>query len=95
MKRMGLVLLASGISLNVSAASVGCDDAFVQLLDDELVIDVKANQSNDTVNLQCALDKAVSLRIPTVRLRGATYHISSVIIENFKGTLEGKSKTGV
>jgi len=90
---LALALLWFGSPLNADAASVGCNDAFVQLLDDELVIDVAPNGSDDTVNLQCALDSAVSTGVPIVRLRGATYFISSVMVENFKGTLEGKTKT--
>lgn len=91
-KSIALVLLGFGFSFNAIAVDVGCNNAFVQLLDDEMVIDVQPNLSNDTINLQCALDAATSMGVPTVRLRGATYSISSVVAENFKGTLEGKTK---
>ena len=91
-KYLVLAALWLGSPLNAMAASVGCDDSFVQLLDDEIVIEVTPTHSNDSNNIQCALDVAASAGVPVVRLRPATYFISLLIVENFKGTFEGRTQ---
>lgn len=92
-KYLVLTFFLFGSPFSAMAESVGCDDAFVNLSDDELVIDVAPTFSNDTANIQCALDAAVSKEIPIVRLRARKYRIGALMVENFKGTLEGISKT--
>ena len=86
-----ILLLAA--PLNSMAEGVGCDDAFVQLDNSALVINVATTGDDDTANTQCALDVATSAGYPIVRLAAGTYFVSGLIVENFKGTLEGKTKT--
>lgn len=71
---------------------VDCDDYFMQLEEDELVIRVPANHIDDTYNLQCALEAAAELGVPKVKLAADTYFISQVLVEDFNGTLEGTTK---
>jgi len=92
-KYLVLVVLWFGSPPDIMAASVGCDDAFVQLADNEIVIDVAPTHSNDTDNIQCALDIAASAGFPVVRLKPATYFISLLIVEDFKGTFQGRTQT--
>ena len=70
-----------------------CDEAYVQLDNESLVINVAPTGLDDTVNIQCALDSAANTGVPTVRLGAGTYYISKLKVENFKGTFEGKTKT--
>ena len=90
---LALALLWMGSPQDVMASSVGCDDTYVQLLDDEIVIEVAPTHLDDSDNIQCALDVATSSGVPIVRLRPTTYYISLLIVENFKGTLEGRTRT--
>jgi len=89
---MALFFLCYGTPLFAMSESVGCNDTFVTLSGEELVIDVTPTGSDDTVNMQCALDAAVADGIPVVRLSAGTFFISSLSVEGFKGTLEGKTK---
>ena len=73
--------------------SVDCNDYFMQLEGDELVIEVPATHIDDTYNIQCALEVAADLGIPTVKLAANTYYISQVLVADFNGTLEGTTKT--
>lgn len=88
-----LLVLWFGFSISANAVGVGCDDAYVQLDNQKAVITVAPNNNNDTTNIQCALDAASSMGVPIVKLAASKYYISLLIIENFKGTLEGKTKT--
>ena len=88
-----LLILWFGFPLNTMAQSLGCNDTFVQLASNELVIKVAATNNDDTDNIQCALDAAIETGIPTVRLAAGTYFISSLIAVDFKGTLEGRTTT--
>ena len=90
-KYLALTLLLFGTPFSAMAMSVGCDDAYVNLSNDEQVIDIAPTHSDDTVNIQCALDAAVSQGVPTIRLRARTYYTGALMVENFKGTLEGIS----
>lgn len=72
---------------------VDCGDYLMQMEDDDLVIRVPANHIDDTYNLQCALEAAAELGVPTVKLASDTYFISQLFVENFNGTLEGTTKT--
>ena len=92
-KLLIVIVLLSVLPLDLMADSVGCDDAFVQLDSDSLVIKVTGTGGDDTANIQCALDVAVSTGIPTVALASGEFYISSITIENFNGTLQGHTKT--
>ncbi len=93
-KCIALALFWFGLSQVSMAMGVGCDDAFVQLAGDELVIDVSPTGNDDTADIQCALDVAIAEGIPVVRLLPATYFISALSIENFAGTFQGRTQTG-
>ena len=88
-----LLILAFCFPFNSMAESIGCDDTFVQLDDNALVINVMPTGLNDTTNMQCALDVATRDGYPIVRLAADTYYIGGLLVENFKGTFEGKTKT--
>ena len=74
-----------------SAQGEDCDEAFVQLDDDAVAINVTATGGDDTANIQCALDAATIFGIPKVNLGKNTYYIRNVMVEGFKGSFEGTS----
>jgi len=45
--------------------------------------------SDDTENIQCALEQSKALGITTVRLGRGDFHLTSIEIEDFKGILQG------
>ncbi len=73
-----------------NAADLSCDITKVEL--DGQVIVVQPNGTDDTENIQCALNEAKTNGYKTVRLINGNYNISSIQISTFYGTLEGKSK---
>lgn len=83
-----IILLISAFCL--SPANAACNGAMVAF--EGQVIVVHPNASDDTVNIQCALDEAVAGEYKTVRLTSGNFHISSILISDFAGTIEGKSK---
>ncbi len=83
-----IILLISAFCL--SPANAACNGAMVAF--EGQVIVVHPNASDDTVNIQCALDEAVAGEYKTVRLASGNFHISSILISDFAGTIEGKSK---
>jgi hypothetical protein len=87
------IILCCGFSNQAMAVSIGCDDDFVQLNNNELVINVAQTGGDDTANIQCALDEAAFNGFPTVRLDTGTYNISNLVVEDFNGTLEGSTQT--
>ena len=82
------------VTPSAPASNQGCDEAeaFIELDNDSLVINVSPTGIDDTVNIQCALDSAVDTGIPTVKLAASTYYISSLMVEQFKGSFEGTTK---
>lgn len=73
--------------------SVGCNDAYVTLAANDLIVDVQPTGTDDTVNIQCALEHATDVGVPIVRLKAGDFFISNIMIENFKGTLQGTTRT--
>ena len=69
-----------------------CDEAFVQIDNSSMVINVAPTGIDDTVNIQCALDTAASDGYPTVRLGRDSYYISNLLVEGFKGSFEGTAQ---
>jgi len=67
-----------------------CDVSYVTL--DGTTITVTPTGSEDTSNIQCALDAAVAGGYPVVKLDKGTFYSSNIIVKNFKGTLQGKNK---
>ena len=71
-------------------AQVPCNGGYVSF--DAHAINIGPTGLDDTQNLQCALDYAVANNFPSIKLGRAEYYISSVIAEDFIGTLSGVSK---
>ncbi len=72
--------------------SVGCDDTYVTLAANDLIVDVRPTGADDTDNIQCALEHATDVGVPIVRLKAGDFFISNIMIENFKGTLQGVTR---
>lgn len=77
--------LFAGIEIN-------CNSNFVVPHPTQLVIDISPTGTDDTVNIQCALDAAVEQGIPVVRLAKGDFTISNLQIVNFKGSLQGTTR---
>ena len=88
-----LSLLGLVFQTAATADELGCNNTHVQLSGSGTSIAVSPNHIDDTENVQCALDVAASMGIPTVKLQADTYRISSIQVENFKGTFEGRTRT--
>ena len=71
-------------------SALSCDPDYVTT--NESAVVVAATGVDDTVNLQCALDEATEFGFPVVRLNASTYYIAGILVEGFKGTLEGVTK---
>ena len=67
-----------------------CNPDFVSFKDS--VVIVAPTGADDTQNLQCALEVAAESGYPIVRLTANTYFISTLLVENFKGTFEGNTR---
>ncbi len=87
-----IAMFLFGFSSIAIAKSVGCDDSYVQLSGNGLIINVEATGTDDTVNMQCALDVAASNNIRKVKLAAKTFYISNLIVNRFNGILEGRGK---
>jgi len=55
-------------------------------------IQVAPNGTDDTENIQCALDLAVERRISEIRLTQGEFFVGSVSVQDFVGTLQGGGK---
>ncbi len=86
------LIFSNVVLANAPPPAEECDDDFVIQSPDELVIDVAPTGSDDTVNIQCALEKAADLGMPIVRLDRAEYNVSSIIVEEFKGSFQGTTR---
>ena len=68
-----------------------CDLNFVNF--EEHAIRVAPTGIDDTHNIQCALNIATSEGYPVVKLAAGEYFTGAIIVNNFKGTLEGWRKS--
>lgn len=66
----------------------GCEDA-VQF--NGSAITVGNADGDDTANLQCALEAARDLSVPTVQLNSGDYTVGSIIVDDFEGELRGRA----
>jgi hypothetical protein len=82
-----LLLLVSLSPASAFGDELSCDPDFVTL--DEGIIAVTPNDTDDTQNIQCALDEAKAINAPVVRLTKGQFYISHIQIADFRGTLEG------
>lgn len=84
-----LALLATSLMAmpSAGAAAATCDDAYVHIDGD--TVTVSPTGTDDTANLQCALDVAASLPWAHVVLEAGDYSTSFLEVEGFHGVLEG------
>jgi len=68
-------------------AQIPCDAPEVKM--GSSYIQVAPTGSDDTENIQCALDLAVEKRIPEIRLTRGDFFIGSLLVRGFAGTLQG------
>jgi hypothetical protein len=85
-----ILSLAQFMPSTAAAQNINCNSSFVQLNAGNLL--VLPNGSNDTANIQCALDEANRLGLPAVRLQNQTYWIGYLEVENFEGTFQGTKR---
>lgn len=55
-------------------------------------IQIAPNGKDDTETIQCALDLAVEKNIPEIRLTRGEFFISTLSVQDFRGTLQGGGK---
>jgi hypothetical protein len=92
---MRLILMAAAVVvvalLQVGAWATACNPTYVTQRGK--VITVKPTGADDTANIQCALNKAVSLGAgSTVQLTCATYFTGMIEATGFNGTFKGAGK---
>ena len=72
--------------------AVDCNSSFVKPHPTQLIIDVLPTGTDDTENIQCALNAAVQKGVPVVRLAKGDFAISNILVKNFKGSLQGTTR---
>jgi hypothetical protein len=55
-------------------------------------IQIEPNGKDDTETIQCALDLAVENNIPEIRLSRGEFRVSTLSVQDFRGTLQGGGK---
>lgn len=88
---LSLFLLSIVVSSPV-AAQIDCDEAFVAVNNKGTTVLVEPTDSDDTANIQCALDEATRLEIPTVKLQAGTFFVGGLEALDFNGSLEGNTR---
>ena len=84
------LLFATGAIGHVAAEGVsGCDPAYVTQDGDVMI--VRPTGVDDTVNIQCAFDTAVSANLD-VHFTSGTFHTAQIVVENFMGAFTGNGK---
>jgi len=82
------VILKVAFSTEAMAVTNDCPgDVYV----DGAALVVEPTGSDDTENLQCAVDSASRQALKAVRLEAGDYYIDQLLISNFEGSIEGKS----
>jgi len=91
----GLIITACFLVLPLTSFAdfaVNCDNSFVKAHPTQLIINVSPTGTDDTENIQCALDEAKLKGVPIVRLAKGDFAISYIFIENFKGSFQGTTR---
>ena len=84
------LLFATGAISHVAAEGVsGCDPAYV--MQDGDVMIVQPTGVDDTVNIQCAFDTAVSNHL-NVHFTSGTFYTAQIVVEGFIGEFTGNGK---
>jgi hypothetical protein len=82
-----LVLTMAGTA-SIASAGTGCDPAHVQRSGNVIV--VQPNGVDDTANLQCAFDVALTVGAGAqVRLSPGVFHTAQVVVNDFDGSFTG------
>lgn len=87
-----MLFALSALQANRVEAQLGCDADLVSLDMQGTIITVNPEGSDDTANIQCALDEAVDRGIPTVKLAEGDFFAAAIHVVDFEGSLEGQSK---
>lgn len=85
-----LLPIILAIHANTASSQSLCGAREVQLKNN--FIQIEPNGLDDTANIQCALDLAVERNIPEIRLARGDFYISTLAVQNFRGTLQGGGK---
>jgi len=89
--RLAFVFFAIASSSHVNALENTCDVSFVTLEGAGLYIEPSG--TDDTENIQCALNSAVEQGIGLVKLQKGDFFISSLVVDGFNGAFSGVSKS--
>ena len=89
--RLAFVFFVIASSSHVNALENTCDAGFVTVEGAGLYIEPTG--TDDTENIQCALNSAVEQGIGLVKLQKGDFFISSLMVDGFNGALSGVSKS--
>ena len=78
--------LQLSVHVNAFAHAPDCG-AEVSLLGN--VLHVEPTNRDDTENIRCALEQSKALGVTTVRLGHGDFHLTTIMIEDFEGILQG------
>jgi hypothetical protein len=85
------VVVSSGLlSWTATTSAQSCDPGFVT--QNDLLISVSPTGSDDTANLQCAIDTAVALPGASIKLEPGTFHTAQLVAEGLHGRLMGSGQ---
>ena len=90
MLRLATTMFIS-LLLSVSAHSQNTVECSGAVVAEGSSLEVSSDPGNDTVNLQCALDKAVAENFTSVKLIDASYSVTGLSVTGFEGLFIGKS----
>jgi hypothetical protein len=76
-----------------AVAQLSCAPSFVSLDNKGTSITVEPTGVDDTENLQCALDEATRLAVPTVRLTAGEFFSGGLQALDFTGSFQGATRT--
>lgn len=85
-----LTALLCLFNLPAHAHDVDCDADHVTL--SAGIIQVTANGSDDTANLQCAIDEAKRIAIPVIELAKEEFFIAVLLFDDFDGVMTGRNR---
>lgn len=89
--RLAFAFFVIASSSHVNALENTCDAGFVIL--EGAGLHIEPTGTDDTENIQCALNSAVEQGIGLVKLQKGDFFISSLVVDGFNGALSGVSKS--
>ena len=85
------VFVSSGLLWWTAATNAqSCDPGFVT--QNDMLIAVRPTGSDDTTNLQCAIDTAVALPGASIKLEPGTFHTGQLVATDLHGRLMGSGE---